>query len=579
MRFLRFQILFLCAFCGIFSIMAQKSDVHPESVARCRALDYFYLHARSLLEQDSIDQCYEFLEHCLAIDSESSAVMYDLSLFYTYLNKDSVAHGFLKKIVEDNPSDIDYNTALINYYYRSGNKAAAIKVYENLLANPHMRSTVYMSLYNLYYELGEYAKAIEMLEKYEKLEGVNENTVYGKLQQYVMLQDSVKAIELVGKVMEESPGDTRWMTVLGDTYMMFGNREAALKAYNDVLVVSPDDVYALTSLSELYVGDSDDSLYCNTIERLLKSENLDVATRVNTLLKYIEYKMPTDSAGVDNLMREMVQLPFDEVEIAEIYVQYLMYIKRPADEIIPVLERILLLEPENRSAMLQMLVFAIERNDYNAVIKHADNALMYIPDMLELYYYKGISCFLLNRKDECAEIYRQGLEKRSDDTSPDLVSTVYSILGDLYHEQGLIAECMQAYESALQYNPLNISVLNNYAYYLAIEGMDLQRALEMSHKTVLEEPENPIYLDTYAWILFLLERYEEARGYAEKLMSVNSEMSAVEYHHCGDIFALCGDDKRALECWKKARELGDNAKILTKKIKKQKYYRDKKKRK
>ena len=62
-------------------------------------------------------------------------------------------------------------------------------------------------------------------------------------------------------------------------------------------------------------------------------------------------------------------------------------------------------------------------------------------------------------------------------------------------------------------------------------------------------------------------------------MSVNSEMSAVEYHHCGDIFALCGDDKRALECWKKARELGDNAKILTKKIKKQKYYRDKKKRK
>lgn len=579
MKPLRLYIAILCMFVGMAAGKAQSSSAVDDSVARSRALDYYYLQARSLFEQGSVDQCYEMLEHCLSIDPHSSAVMYDLALFYTILNKDSIAHEFLKKIVEDDPLNRDYNTALVNYYYKVGDKAAAIEVYEKLLENPRLRSTVYMALYNIYYELGEHEKAIEMLDRLEKIEGRDETITINKLQQYMILQDSVSAVALVEELIAENPGDVRWVTLLGDTYMMLGNRDAALESYNRALAVDPDDIYTLTSLSELYVNDNNDSLYCATIEKVLKNEGLDVSSRVGALLKYIEYRLPADSAHVDKFMQEMVQLPFDEVEIAEVYVQYLLYLKKDSSLVIPVLEKILTIEPENRAAMLQMLVYAIERNDYESVVKYADNALMYIPDMLELYYYKGLSYYLLGRKEESLEVYKQGLEHRSDEASMDLVSTVYTVMGDTYHELDMVDECMHAYDSALVYNPTNINVLNNYAYYLALENKDLQRALEMSHKTILEEPDNPIYIDTYAWVLFLLERYEEAKAYAEKMMERGEEMSSVEYHHCGDIFAMCGDTERALFCWKKARELGDDAKILNKKIKKKRYYREKKKRK
>ena len=130
----------------------------------------------------------------------------------------------------------------------------------------------------------------------------------------------------------------------------------------------------------------------------------------------------------------------------------------------------------------------------------------------------------------------------------------------------------EAYDSALLYNPTDISVLNNYAYYLALEGKELEKALEMSAKTIEEEPDNAIYVDTYAWLLFRLERYEEAKAYAEKLIKLNAEMSAVEYHHCGDIFAKCGDIERAVEYWEQAQKAGDESKILKKKIKRRKYY-------
>ena len=99
----------------------------------------------------------------------------------------------------------------------------------------------------------------------------------------------------------------------------------------------------------------------------------------------------------------------------------------------------------------------------------------------------------------------------------------------------------------------------------------------MSRKTIDAEPENPIFIDTYAWVLFILERYEEAKAYAEKMIQISGEMGAVELHHCGDIFAKCGDMERALLYWQKAIDAGDDSKILKKKIKKRKYYNVKRK--
>jgi Tfp pilus assembly protein PilF len=65
----------------------------------------------------------------------------------------------------------------------------------------------------------------------------------------------------------------------------------------------------------------------------------------------------------------------------------------------------------------------------------------------------------------------------------------------------------------LKYNPDNIPVLNNYAYYLSLEQTDLDKAEEMSYRTIKAEPNNATYLDTYAWILFQLGQYNDALFY------------------------------------------------------------------
>ena len=151
-------------------------------------------------------------------------------------------------------------------------------------------------------------------------------------------------------------------------------------------------------------------------------------------------------------------------------------------------------------------------------------------------------------------------------------------MGDLYHELGNLDDCMQAYDSALVYDGLNVGALNNYAYYLTIEGGTLDKAEEMSLVAIKKEPENSTYIDTYMWILFCKERYQEAKAYAEKLLTMEGDAAdKVLLHHCGDIYAMCGEMERAVELWQRAQAAGDDGKLLKKKIKKRKYYADKKK--
>ena len=557
---------------GLLCAGTSRAQVTVDSDAHERAVDYFYLQAVSLLEQDSIDACFEMLEHCRALAPESSAVLYDLSAFYLFLGKDSIAHDMLEYIVSKEPENRKYSEALVNYYGKVNDKKSAIALYEKMLRGDGPKSDIYMSLYSLYSEEGEQEKAVAVLDKLEKVEGKNEVISIHRANLFLQMQDSTRALAAVRQMKRDFPHNIQYNSLLGDVYVLFGDTDNAEKVYRQAIASDSTDTYSMSSLSNLYLITDRDSLYCATVERLIKSEKVDTDQRISTLLDYVGYKEKTDSAYSKVFLQELMELPYDTLEISEVYVQYLLYRKEPADTIIPVLNRIISMDPENRSAMLQLLVYAIERNDREGVITHCDNAILYIPDMLELYYYKGMATYLLGRKAEAAAILEQGLERRNEESSTEIVATSFSLLGEIYHELDNLDKCTEAYDSALLYNPSDIGVLNNYAYYLALEGKDLERALEMSAKTIEEEPDNAIYVDTYAWLLFSLERYEEAKAYADKLIKLNADMSAVEYHHCGDIFAKCGDIDRAVEYWILAQKAGDDSKILKKKIKRRKYY-------
>ena len=87
----------------------------------------------------------------------------------------------------------------------------------------------------------------------------------------------------------------------------------------------------------------------------------------------------------------------------------------------------------------------------------------------------------------------------------------------LYQETQQPADkCITAYRGVLQLEPDNLLALNNLAWLLCTQGGDLVEAEELSRTTLMQEAQNPIYLDTYAWICYLLGDCQAARYFIQK---------------------------------------------------------------
>lgn len=78
------------------------------------------------------------------------------------------------------------------------------------------------------------------------------------------------------------------------------------------------------------------------------------------------------------------------------------------------------------------------------------------------------------------------------------------------------AKMIPAYEAVLRMDSRNIVVMNNLAWNLCLIHKDLLRAEQLSRTTIMREPTNPIYLDTYAWIMHLLGDCESALFYIKR---------------------------------------------------------------
>ena len=570
MRHIRYSIILTLLFLLPFALQAQNDGKNID--ARKRAVDYFHLEAVSLQEQGRYDEAYEMLEYCLALDPASAVTKYLLAPYYTILGKDSIAGSLLETIVKENPDNEDYNDALVNQYARQGNWKAAIAIYERIIDTAHSKEEIYKSLYSLYYNDDDYPKALEMLERIESLEGKSREITTRRLQLYMLLNRHEEMIVIIKQEIAENPDDFRFMTLLGEVYGMIGEYDLAEAIYNQVLGEMPGDVMAQSALAELYAAKGEDEAFCRTLESLIKNERLETEERLKYLVDYALYKESTDSAYILGFYQELLQLPFDQLELHHSYADYLKYRNADKSELAAVYEKIVELDAEDITAIIELLQYAIENDDKESVLKYADEALMFLPQHLELYFYKGLSLYMLGNRKESVGVYLEGLEKRDAESSPAVVAAVFTATGDTFHELEMKKEAYAAYDSALVYDPYKLEVLNNYSYFLSLDGKELQRALEMSHKTITAEPENQTYLDTYAWILFKLKRYEEAKAYAEKIISMDEEISPVVFHHIGDIFAKCGNMENAVIYWEKALEAGDKTDILKKKIKRRKYY-------
>ena len=552
------------------AVALAQSSLTPEQQ---RKYDYFFLEAMRLKEKKDYASAFGLLQHCLDIHPNAASALYEVSQYYMFLHQVPQGQEALEKAVANAPDNYWYSQGLASLYQQQNELDKAVTLLEQMVVRFPAKQDPLFNLLDLYGRQEKYDEVISALNRLEKRMGKNEQLSMEKFRIYLQMKDDKKAFQEIESLVQEYPMDMRYQVILGDVYLQNGKKQEAYDVYQKVLAAEPDNPMAIFSMASYYKQTGQEELYQQQLDTLLLNKKVTPDTKVGVMRQMIveNEQADKDSTQIIALFDRIMKQEQDDPQIPMLYAQYLLS-KNMEAESVPVLEQVVDLDPTNKAARMMLIGAAVKKEDYKQIIKVCEPGIEATPDALEFYYYLAVAYNQAEKPDSVISICKRALEHTTADSKKEIVSDFYSILGDMYHTQKQMKEAYAAYDSALVYNPSNIGALNNYAYYLSVERRDLDKAEEMSYKTVKAEPNNATYLDTYAWILFEKGNYAEARIYIDNAMkSEGGDKSDVIVEHCGDIYYMTGDVDGALTYWKKALEMGSESKTLKQKIEKKKY--------
>ena len=568
--------------CGSQQSSVPSGSVSGAAAVRLPALSHndslrfrvYYLEAVKQQVGGHFDAAYDLLRHCLDINPNAAEAYFMLSFYDGILESDTVAMADVKKASELNPYNNAYLERLGAGYISMNNLGEATKAYEKLAKNCPERSDVLDILAQLYGRQKDYDNMIKVLERIETLEGENEDLTLAKMRVYSLQGKKQEEFNELKAMSEKYPNDMNYRVMMGNWLLQNGKPDEAGRQYAEVLQADPENVMARMSMVD-YFRTTGQVLRADSLQETLLVDTKTPVESKMTLMRQVvadNEKHGGDSTEVFDLFRKILARPQETADMAELYAAYMTLKRMPQDSISRVIETVLAIAPDNAAARLQLIQAEWMKQDFDRVAELSRQAIDYNPDEMAFYYFLGFAYVQKDDDDSALDVFRRGVSQADGQSNAELASDMYALIGDILHDKGRANEAYAAYDSCLQWKDDNLGCLNNYAYYLSEENQQLEKAAQMSYRTVQAEPDNPTFLDTYAWILFRQKKYAEAQQYSDMALENDTTKSAVIIEHAGDIHAMNGDIGGALRYWQEALDAGsENDKAIRRKIKLKKY--------
>ncbi|WP_346694776.1 tetratricopeptide repeat protein [Barnesiella viscericola] len=534
--------------------------------------EYFYLEAERQKALGHNDAAFDLMCRAAEIDTTSAAARFFLAPYYLQLGNYEQARTDLRYAAEQYPGNYWYNVVYANFSQQSGQHDEAIRIWSRLLKQNPDKGEINSALAEAYTAKGDLKSAVACYDSLESAMGMMEPITIEKLKLYGYMGNRDAMVAEAEKLQRTFPQNTDYMRLLGDIYLEVGRDSAALSMYDRALALEPENGYVYLSKAGYYEKKGDSIAYNNEIRNALMNRHIDVNTKLNIFSTYIIdlMKKKQELNRVDSLFADMLEQYPQEEPVHRLFGMYLSSRQEftRAEEQYAIAADLAPTNPEN---WLQLIGLYLYQEKYPEVIEVGKRAIQYVPDQKDIYMYVAVASTQTKSYAEALDMLETGLtyvDERDNETK----SFFYGQMGDVYHSSGDREKAYAMYDKALSYNASNIAVLNNYSYFLATEGRDLDKAERMSAQTVKVEPDNATYLDTYAWIFFKKGDYSLARLYMKNALDKSPEASAELFEHYGDILYMLGEVDEAVEYWQKALDAGsESAELLKEKIKQKKY--------
>jgi tetratricopeptide (TPR) repeat protein len=404
-----------------------------------------------------------------------------------------------------------------------------------------------------YVDLKKYKRAIRILNELEK-NGLSEMIVMKKLEIFKLTGEFEKGKAILNQLIKLFPESSDYHIIMAEYLRDSNDVDGSIQSFKRAYQLDSTNVYAISYLTDFYMEkkDGNNSLYY--LSRAFTLMEIPLEKKISTLLYVLNNKedYKNHPLQVEKLIRQLLILYPDVVDVKLLSYDYFSK-SGQLTTAYEILQDILEIKKDNYDFWREIVYNASFLLKYDDVVKYSREALNVFPNKKEMSLFLGVGEYQKGEYDSALETLT---EAYNDTIEPQLRFQFIMFIAEANYKLKNTEKAFQLFDSLLMLDSTNISVLNNYSYYLALEKRDLKKALKMSKKTILAEPENPTYLDTYAWVLYENGNYSEARVYMEKVIEGSEEKSAEVLFHYAEIMNVLGMNDIALEYYIKARDAG-----------------------
>jgi tetratricopeptide (TPR) repeat protein len=551
------------------NIMA-KNNAGGEKEKNAQAESYFIDGQKFFLLEDYASALRSF-KLAVELYPENAAINYKIAQIQNLQGNTSEALIYIDIALKNDSNNRYYYELAAEIYREIGDFNEAAKVYENLLETTPEAIDVYVDLAEIYIYLNNNDKALFALEKAEETLGITPEIISEK-QKILLQQDRLEdAINEGLKLTEAYPEEPSFIISLSNILISLDRPQEAADYLKEYLANQGESAEVRLMLAET---DRLQGLEMNAKENLLiafKDPQLDIRNKIQIVGTYIEMLPNLElEPFVSDLAVTLVNVHDESAAAHGMYADFLFAINRPHEALESYIKSVKL-DESNFQVWQNILSLQLQFDKIDELEEYAEKALEYFPNVASIYFFNGSAKIRKNDYAEAISMFETGSMYAS--KNEELGLLFLGQLGDAYNGAKNYKKSDEAYEKALAIDPNNGYVLNNYSYYLSMRGDKLERAQELSARLIKNYPNNPNYLDTHAWVLYKLEKYEKALPILiDALKTIEGASNGTIVEHYGDVLFKLGKSDLAMEQWIKAKSLGNASEWIEKKIAEGKLY-------
>jgi tetratricopeptide (TPR) repeat protein len=526
----------------------------------------FFIEGQKYFILEDYPKAIGLFSKALELEPDNPAIHFKLAETHLRTGDATRALPYANKAVLLNDQNKYYHLVEAQVYNHLHRYDDAAATFENMIRKVEKTDEYLFQLVSLYMIQREYNKALDALIKAEQAFGSIEQVHIQKQRIYLKLDKVDEAIAEGKKLILANPGQPEYVMALVEVLNANGRHTEANELLSDVLKDDPDNYMALMTLVQVYQKSNDKAKARQYLIRAFENPKMDINQKVQIILDELQ-----SDSGSGEYVQELAEVlmrvhPDDGITYA-VYGDLLFHMK-DLDNARKKYHKAIEFGENNFVVWQNVLQIELTLGEYENVVTHSDQALELYPNQAALYYFSGTARLIQKNYKEAIQMFEQGKRYASSNTY--LLSVLNGQLGDAYHGISEHEKSDKAYEAALDANPDNDHALNNYSYYLALRKEKLDLAKKMSTKLIKNHPDNPNYLDTHAWVLYMLGEYEQARKVIEKAVKNNANGTIIE--HYGDILYKLGDVEGAVKQWQRAKGMDESSELIDKKIADRKLY-------